>query len=206
MMRPPKHVLLELDDDGDLHSVDGDSDAPAEAPTRRAGLRARPKQRDLSWGPGDGSEPKKPRTAAQLQVAALRRRPGPGKGEKTVILMRRIGDASWRRFGTQKDAAKAFGLYQSEVSYLINDRSKASSPARRFEARRVAATASVCDGPSRRDKCVEGSAQQKKNGKWIDSHMFPGREFDDLDEYRAAKKQRKELRTSYYAVNKHNTH
>ena len=29
MMQPPKHVLLELDEDGDLHSVDGDSDAPA---------------------------------------------------------------------------------------------------------------------------------------------------------------------------------
>ena len=43
-------------DDGDLHSHD-------EAPTRMAGLRARPKQRDLSWGPGDGSQPKKPTTA-----------------------------------------------------------------------------------------------------------------------------------------------
>ena len=29
MMQPPKHVLLELDEEGDLHSVDGDSDAPA---------------------------------------------------------------------------------------------------------------------------------------------------------------------------------
>ena len=29
MMQPPRHVLLELDEDGDLHSVDGDSDAPA---------------------------------------------------------------------------------------------------------------------------------------------------------------------------------
>ena len=33
-------------------------------------------------------------------------------------------------------------------------------------------------------------AYQKKNGKWV-SRMFPGREFDDLDELRAAKKRRK---------------
>ena len=53
--------------------------------------------------------------------------------------MRRIGDASWRRFGTQTDAAKAFGLYQSEVSQIVNDRSKASGRALLYEARRVAA-------------------------------------------------------------------
>ena len=28
------------------------------------------------------------------------------------------------------------------------------------------------------------------NGKWANTHIFPGREFDDLDAYRAAKKQR----------------
>ena len=38
-------------------------------------------------------------------------------------------------------------------------------------------------------KCIEG-AYQKANGKWTDNNKFPGREFDDLDEYRAAKKQR----------------
>ena len=45
-------------------------------------------------------------------------------------------------------------------------------------------------------KSVEG-ARQKSNGKWSDSRTFPGREFDDLDEYRAAKKQRKERRAAY---------
>ena len=45
-------------------------------------------------------------------------------------------------------------------------------------------------------KCIEG-AQQKSNGKWTNQDMFPGREFDDLDELRAAKKQRKELRAAY---------
>ena len=42
-------------------------------------------------------------------------------------------------------------------------------------------------------KCIEG-ATRKANGKWSNSEMFPGRDFDDLDEYRAAKKQRTELR------------
>ena len=40
-----------------------------------------------------------------------------------------------------------------------------------------------------RGKRVEG-AWQKVNGKWANTHIFPGREFDDLDAYRAAKKQR----------------
>ena len=35
------------------------------------------------------------------------------------------------------------------------------------------------------------------NGKWRNHGMFPDREFDDLDEYRAAKKQRKERRAAY---------
>ena len=48
--------------------------------------------------------------------------------------------------------------------------------------------------------CVEGAAQ-KQNGKWV-SQMFPGREFDDLDEYRAAKKQRKARLRKLYDQNK----
>ena len=47
-----------------------------------------------------------------------------------------------------------------------------------------------------RARFIEG-AIQKANGKWSNSEMFPGREFDDLDEYRAAKKQRKERRAAY---------
>ena len=58
----------------------------------------------------------------------------------------------------------------------------------------------------KRGRYVEG-AQQKSNGKWTNHEMFPGREFDDLDEYRAAKKQRKERRAAYsdqaMAWNKH---
>ena len=42
---------------------------------------------------------------------------------------------------------------------------------------------------------VDG-AWQKVNGRWS-SRMFPGREFDDLDAYRAAKKQREERRAAY---------
>ena len=45
-------------------------------------------------------------------------------------------------------------------------------------------------------KRVEG-AQQRANGKWSHYGMFPGREFDDLDEFRAAKKQRTDQRAAY---------
>ena len=45
-------------------------------------------------------------------------------------------------------------------------------------------------------KRTEGACQ-KQSGKWYNSKMFPGREFDDLDAYRAAKKQRKERRAAY---------
>ena len=43
---------------------------------------------------------------------------------------------------------------------------------------------------------VEGG-YQKQNGKWANNHVFPGREFDNLDEYLAAKKQHAEQRIAY---------
>ena len=48
-------------------------------------------------------------------------------------------------------------------------------------------------------KSVEG-AVQKQNGKWR-SNNFPGREFDDLDAFRAAKKQRAARLAAFYADN-----
>jgi len=51
-------------------------------------------------------------------------------------------------------------------------------------------TCYICHG-----KNIEG-ATQKQSGKWK-SQMFPGREFDDFDAYRAAKKQRAEQRAAY---------
>ena len=47
-------------------------------------------------------------------------------------------------------------------------------------------------------KKAEG-AYQKQNGKWTNKDMFPGRDFDDLDAYRAAKKQRAARRDEYRA-------
>ena len=44
---------------------------------------------------------------------------------------------------------------------------------------------------------------QKKNGKWR-CQQFPGREFDDLEEYRAAKKQRYARRDEYRAQAREN--
>ena len=49
-------------------------------------------------------------------------------------------------------------------------------------------------------RSVEG-AYQKDNGKWVNYKTFPGREFDDLDEYRAAKKQHAARRKEYSAQN-----
>ena len=48
-------------------------------------------------------------------------------------------------------------------------------------------------------KIAEG-AYQKQNGKWSSQH-FPGHEFESLDEFRAAKKQRAERRKEYSTQN-----
>ena len=74
-----------------------------------------------------------------------------------------------------------------------------------FEARdappkkRELSTKAKGDGapPKKKPRRVEG-AEQKANGKWS-SRLFPGREFDDLGELRAAKKQRYERRAAYSA-------
>ena len=52
--------------------------------------------------------------------------------------------------------------------------------------------------PKKKPRYVEG-AEQKVNGKWAHSMMFPGREFDDLDAFRAAKKQRAARRAAWSA-------
>ena len=107
---------------------------------------------------------------------------------------RRIGDAAWRYFASRTDAAKAFRVTTNDVGYLLREPSKASRYACEFEARPAPA-------PKKRERptyrSVEG-AKPKTNGKWR-SGLFPGREFDDLDEYRAAKKQREERREEYRA-------
>ena len=59
--------------------------------------------------------------------------------------------------------------------------------------------------PRKKRKCVEG-AKQKSNGKWSNPKLFPGREFDDLDEYRAAKKQRAARCEDYRAQARDNNH
>ena len=111
--------------------------------------------------------------------------------------MRRIGDAAWRYFDSYTDAGKAFNLSKTDVSKLINDPSTATEHAREFEARPAPA-------PKKRERYVRRSvegAYQKDNGKWVNYKTFPGREFDDLDEYRAAKKQHAARRKEYSAQN-----
>ena len=87
---------------------------------------------------GDGAPPKRARPQ-QVAVPAARPPPAPCPRKGKVIEIRRVGGASWQRFGSQTAAAKAFGLTQAEVSYLVNDRSKASARALECEARRFAA-------------------------------------------------------------------
>jgi hypothetical protein len=69
----------------------------------------------------------------------------------------------------------------------------ASRKARTFPENQKART--FPEKPPYYGKSIEG-ATQRANGKWT-SHHYPGREFDDLDAYRAAKKQRKERRAAY---------
>ena len=113
--------------------------------------------------------------------------------------MRRIGDAAWRYFASRTDAAKAFGVTSTDVGHLIRDPSRASRYACEYEARPTHA-------PEKRERFVKRrrveGAEQKSNGKWACSSLFPGREFDDLDEYRAAKKQRKARLRKLYDQNK----
>ena len=98
----------------------------------------------------------------------------------------------------------------SNVSLLINNPSLAPMHVREaLEARSAqkkqekvikwklsGCTVAVTPVPKKRGQVVEG-ATQKTNGKWIQCAMFPGREFDDLDAYRAAKKQRAARREEY---------
>ena len=50
--------------------------------------------------------------------------------------MRRVGDTAWRGFAMQKDAAKAFGVSQGDVSLLVNHPTKCPARLRQYEARR----------------------------------------------------------------------
>ena len=53
-----------------------------------------------------------------------------------VVEMRRVGDTAWRGFAMQKDAAKAFGVSQGDVSLLVNHPTKCPARLRQYEARR----------------------------------------------------------------------
>ena len=64
-----------------------------------------------------------------------------GKAIEMRRLMRRVGDAAWRRFNTQSDAAKAFGVSPTDVSDLVRNVPQARLRGS-FEARRVAAAVS----------------------------------------------------------------
>ena len=131
--------------------------------------------------------------------------PSPGlSGPRSRRKHGAIGDAAWRWFESQADAARAFSVSKADVSQLINDPPKARWR-ETFEARpappkkRKRPTKRKAGGaPPKKSKWVDG-ATQRKSGKWYNPVMFPGRDFDDLDEYRAAKKQRAARRAAWSA-------
>ena len=182
------------------------------ATTRRGSLTACPNCRTVSRVDDDydasvlarataTATPRHERALAARRVASPAPVPQKRSATSTApkpVEMRRVGDAAWRWFGSQRDAAKAFGVSGQDVSHLIKDPSK--TPSREaFEARpaRKRERPTEAKAPLKKQKWVEG-AHQKKNGKWR-SEMFPGREFDDLDAYRAAKKQRAARRAAWSA-------
>ena len=92
---------------------------------------------------------------------------------------------------------QAWGPAWAQIAWLIPGRSAnrvknrwniKSRPFSKEAGKRAAAVVARADlsGNANRNE----GAYQKKSGEWI-SRYFPGREFDDLDELRAAKKQRK---------------
>ena len=84
-------------------------------------------------------------------------------------------------------------IVDPEAPALASVLAAASRKARTFPENQKART--FPEKPPYYGKSIEG-ATQRANGKWT-SHHYPGREFDDLDAYRAAKKQRKERRAAY---------
>ena len=109
---------------------------------------------------------------------------------------------AWRCFGSRKDAAKAFGVAPQDVSELVRNVPHAKLRGL-FEAQPARAPPKKCERPTKaappkkKLRRVEG-AHQKQNGKWA-NQQFPGREFESLDEFRAAKKQRAARREEYRA-------
>ena len=178
------------------------------ATTRRGSLTACPNCRTVSRVDDDydasvlarataTATPRHERALAARRVASPAPVPQKRSATSTApkpVEMRRVGDAAWRWFESQADAAKAFGVAATYVSELVRNVSKAQLRGS-FEARDAQGPPRKRERPTKQKagrKNIEG-AWSKANGKWA-SQMFPGREFDDLDAYRAAKKQRTALK------------
>ena len=149
----------------------------------------------------DTAAPRNERALAARRVAPAAPAPPQIKmpeGVPKACEMRRVGDKAWRWFESQSDAAKAFGVSPVDVSSLVRNAKWASlrgsfearpAPPRKRE-RPTKAKAGAAPRKKAKKKLSVDGARQKQNGKWFNSHMFPGREFDDLDAYRAAKRHR----------------
>ena len=148
-----------------------------------------------------------PRSLAARRVVAPVPCPPPhyerkvGGTNDKPIEMRRVGDdCAVLRLAERRPPASRIRTCDRPVGWAIARRREA----RLAPPRREAAYERKAGGaPRKRPKYVEG-ATQKQNGKWSCPLMFPGREFDDLDAYRAAKKQRYARREEYRAQAREN--
>ena len=78
-----------------------------------------------------------------------------------VVEMRRVGDTAWRGFAMQKDAAKAFGVSQGDVSLLVNHPTKCPARLRQYEARRP--VDSDAEEEEEDDAAAAGAVQRGQN-------------------------------------------
>ena len=182
---------------------------PGEAPSALV-LAALPESYDASvaTAASAASTPRRERSLAARRVVPplAPQQAAPHSRGPTPCEMRRIGDAEWRCFGSRADAAKAFGVSGADVSLLVRDPSK-TSLCRSFEARpgrsppkkRKRPTKKKQYAPYYGDSTYFEGARQKSNGKWMNHAMFPSREFDNIDAYRAARTQHMTRRAEWSA-------
>ena len=93
--------------------------AAAPPPPPQATPQATPANEEATPTPHEDEECATPPTENVLAPESRADAAAPTRGK--AVEMRRVGDAAWRCFKSQKDAAKAFGLGQGDVSRLAMD-------------------------------------------------------------------------------------
>ena len=145
--------------------------------------------------------------------------PHPGRGEGAVVRRARSRQSKIRRRRqSMRRTSRGLGLHAPAAQEAGGPRTEGRLKAK--EERRSTGSHPESTGkwtqlqmfPGREVPAVRRAAQEapvgaacgiRKNGKWA-SPLFPGRVFDDLDAYRAAKKQRSARREEYLAARREN--